>query len=243
MIAFQILKATMTKSKMLISVKIATRYLMIKSVQQIIDESLVRVPHEHSGKFKPSNFGRCYRLQIWARRDFPESNPPSPRELRLFKCGNHFEDWVKSLILQDGTGWVDGNTEEQVIECEDVKGFCDLIRSNEIADIKSQNSKAFWWKAKEIKMGKDIRDIVHHNWMQVMYYVREKQKQFGRLIFISKDDLCISEYIQSWDDYWRGEIDMELNVLRDYWADKILPPAEPRAWKSECDYCQFAQAC
>jgi len=222
----------------------------MKTVQQLIDAALVRPEREGSGKYKPSNFGRCYRMQFWARSSEPQSNPPDERTLRVFKCGNHFEDWVKSLILQDGSNWIDGNTPDRVIECDDVKGFADLIRDNEVADVKSQNSRSFWWKAKEIKGGRDIREICYHNWMQVMYYVRELHKEFGRLIFISKDDLCIDEYVQKWDDYWREQLETELQILRDFWSKGILPPAEPRAFKSaktgeyaECSYCNFRTLC
>lgn len=221
----------------------------MKTIQQLIDEALVRPEREGSGKFKPSKFGCCYRQQIWARKEEPASNPIDERTLRVFKAGNFFEDFVKSCIMKDGNGWIDGNADDRVIECEDVKGFADLIGSNEVCDVKSQHSKSFWWKKKELQAGKNIRDIVHHNWMQVMYYVRELGKEFGRLVYISKDDLCIAEYVQKWDGYWKEQLDTELAVLRDFWADGILPPAEPRLFPKkdgsfgECQYCSWQQTC
>jgi len=218
---------------------------MAITIQQLIDKALVRPEREGSGKYKPSLFGRCYRLQFWARKNEPESDPPDERTLRTFKCGNLFEDFVKQAIMKQDGQWLDGNQDGLVIECDDVKGFADLIGPNEVFDF----SRSFWWKEKEIKEGRDIREICRHNWLQVMYYVRELHKEFGRLVFISKDDLCIAEYVQKWDYSWVLELQAELGVLRDFWADKILPPAEPRCFKNskgeykECQYCSFVSLC
>ena len=66
-----------------------------------------------------------------------------------------------------------------------------------------------------------------------MYYVREKGKQFGRLIYISKDDACIDEFVQVLDAYWLGELDSELHYLRLCWERDELPPAEARAFGGE----------
>lgn len=216
---------------------------MGKTVQSLIDKALIREPHKKSGKFSPSLFGRCYRLQYWNRKAEKESNPVDARTLRVFKAGNLFEQFVKDLIIKDGTGWVDCGKEP--IESDDVLGFADMVCGNEVADVKSQHSRSFWWMTKT----KDIKKDKRTNWLQVMYYTREKKKQFGRLIFVSKDDLCIQEYVQPLDNYWHLEIAEELVYLRAYWERQKLPPAIPRAFmkkdgtSNECKYCSFQDKC
>lgn len=224
---------------------------IMKTVQQLIDEALVRKLHQKSGKFSPSLFGRCYRLQYWNRKAEPQSNPPDKRTLRVFKAGNLFEQFVKGLIIletittgeKDGTNWIDCGKDP--IECDDVKGFADLKCDNEVADVKSQHSKSFWWMTKS----KDIKKDKFTNWLQVMYYTRELGKKFGRLIYISKDDLCIQEYVQPLDDYWLKQLNVELCALRYLWKKQELPPAVPRTFIQKdgsskgCEYCQFQDKC
>ncbi len=215
-------------------------------IQELIDKALIRKPRERSGKFSPSSFGMCYRAQFWNRKDEPKSNPPDSRTLRVFKAGQLFEQLVKDLIISDNSDWVDCGI--GAIECEDVKGFADLLNNkiSEVADIKSQHSKSFWWMAKK---NCDIKKEKYHNWLQVLYYARELNKGFGRLVFISKDDLCVQEYVQPLDDYWLGELKNELAMLRLLWKDGRLPPASPRCEqnkKSEywmCNYCNWKDKC
>ena len=160
-----------------------------------------------------------------------------------WKCENYIHQ-LPCPDCKDNAVWIDCGKEP--IESDDVKGFADLECMNEVADVKSQHSKSFWWMTKS----KDIKKDKFTNWLQVMYYAREKKKDFGRLIYISKDDLCIQEYIQPLDYYWRYELECELNLLRNCWLANTLPPAEPRTFinkktgkSGECKYCQFQDKC
>ena len=135
---------------------------------------------------------------------------------------------------------------EVKVESDDVLGFADMAGENEIIDIKSQHSKSFWWMAKK---DCDIKKEKYSNWLQVLYYARELKKDFGRLVFISKDDLCIQEYVQPLDSYWLDEIGDEILILRSYWRSKILPPAAPRCEPNKkgedwhCNYCAYKDLC
>lgn len=212
---------------------------MIKSFQQLINESLVRGERERSGKYNPSSFGRCYRAQYWNRKNEPKSNPPDERTLRIFKAGNLFEDFVVGLLPENGY-------QLQVkIETDDVLGFADIVSENEACDIKSVHSKSFWWMTKS----KDIKKDKYHNWLQVMFYASQLGKEFGRLCFISKDDLCIQEYVQPVDDWWKENLKEELYCLKAHWERDILPPAEPRCEPNkkgeywDCNYCDYLGLC
>ncbi len=218
------------------------------TIQELIDKSLIRPPRERSGKFSPSSFGMCYRQQIWNRQDKEKSNPPDARSLRVFKAGSLFHDFVQGLLVPDkniDSPFAKYQTEVKV-ESDDVLGFADMAGENEVIDIKSQHSKSFWWMAKK---DCDIKKEKYSNWLQVLYYARELKKDFGRLVFISKDDLCIQEYVQPLDDYWLGELGRELFTLREIWHYGILPPVEPRCEPKKdgtfwiCNYCNWRDKC
>ncbi len=212
---------------------------MTDTIQQLIDKaiSLEDAGHIKSHKFKPSLFGRCYRLQYWARKGEKESNPVDSRQKRVFKAGKLFHDFVQGLL---------GGEIEVLVENNDVKGYADLVRENEVVDIKSQHSRAFWWMSKK---NMDIRKEKYPNWLQVGYYARELKKPFMRLVFVSKDDLCINEYVQPLDDYWLEAIEDELHCLRYHWDKQGLPAADPRCFinkdgkSKECGYCSWLKLC
>ena len=211
----------------------------MKSIQDLIDEALVPKPRVRSGKWSPSSFGYCFRAQFWNRKDEPKSNPPDARSLRVFKVGQLFHDFVQGLLP-------DVEQTEAEIESEDVKGFADIVRLNEVVDIKSQHSKSFWWMKKK---DCDIKQEKYGNWLQVLYYARELGKDFGRLVFISKDDLAIQEYVQPLDGYWREQLDLELGKLRMLWGKDKLPDAQPRCTQTKkgtywhCEYCSWKDKC
>lgn len=225
---------------------------MQKTIQQLIDEALLPQERERSGKFNPSSFGNCFRAQIWNRRNEPKSNPPDARALRVFKAGQLFHDFVQGLICSDRASDMERIAiKEMPIEESDVKGFADLVTETEVIDIKSQHSRSFWWMAKK---DMDIRKEKYGNWLQVMYYAIALEKPFARLVFVSKDDLCINEYVQPVDSYWKAEVQAELSMLRQWWLVEempfALPRCEPKTDKKtkavtywQCTYCSWFDKC
>ena len=209
------------------------------NIQTLIDKALEpsKEPRKRSGKFSPSSFGRCYRYQIWYRQDKTPDSPIDARTRRIFKVGDIFHDFVKQTILQTHP---DAKTEVR-IDLPDVLGFCDIELPTEVIEIKSQHSKGFWWMSKK---GYDIKVEKYTNILQLMFYVANLNKDRGRLVYISKDDLCINEYEFSLNEYWRGEVDKELKTLREYWESGELPPAEPKAYNGkECKFCGYQIEC
>jgi len=212
------------------------------TIKELIDNALVRPDRIRSGKWNPSSFGMCFRQQFWNRKDETPSNPPDERTMWVFAAGQLFHDFVQGLVCTEHSD----AKKEVCVESEDVKGFADLVLPNEVIDIKSQNSRAFWYMAKK---NADIKKVKYTNWLQVLYYARELNKEFGRLVFISKDDLCIKEYVQPLDAYWLKQIDAELSALRYLWKKDELPPALPRCEPNakgefwQCSYCRWHQLC
>lgn len=218
-------------------------------IQKIIDDYLVqeqekRSSRQRSGKISPSSLGQCYRRQYWNRLNEPMSNPFDNRTLRVFKAGDVFHDFVQEKILSLHPDW----QVEVRAEQDDILGFADIVSPDEVSDLKTKHSKGFWWDKKEVEKGKDIAEMFYPNWLQVMTYSFILGKKQSRLVFISKDDLCIQEYHQPLDDYWLNEIDMELTKIRYYWDGKTLPPKTPRLYggektKKECGYCVYKDKC
>ena len=185
-----------------------------------------------SGKFTPSFLGRCYRAQIWKRRGEKPTNPPDVRTLRVFKVGKLFHEFVQSYLPPHQV--------EVKVETEDIIGFADIVTNEEVMDIKTVHSRAFWHMAKS---NYDITKEKFTNILQVMTYAYLLKKPKGRLIFISKDDLCVEEY-GFHIDVWGEKVEKELKTLRSWWDSGGLPPAEPRAYGGkECSYCNFRDLC
>lgn len=206
-------------------------------VQKLIDKHLLKEQEDRkdrvrSGKFSPSSFGRCFRLQYWNRMNESPTNPPNIRSLRVFKVGYLFHEFVQGFIPDKDT--------EVKIETDDIIGFADIVTEDTVIDIKSQHSRGFWY------MNKDTFDInvdKYANILQVMTYAYLLKKPKGQLVFISKDDLCMNEYV-FYLEKWQPEVEKELSTLREYWDKGELPPAEPRAYKGkEGKYCQFQDKC
>jgi hypothetical protein len=214
-------------------------------IQEIVDDILKpKEERTRSGQISPSGLGQCYRRQYWSRKNEKESNPPDARTRRVFAMGNMVEKFIVENLLKRYPEW---KTQVEVTQ-DDVHGYADIVSEDEVMDIKSQHSRKFWWNDKEMREGKDIRDMFYNNWLQVMQYAWILNRPKARLIFVSKDDLCIQEYSLDLDNYWKGELDMELTKIRYCWEMKTTPPAQPRLYggeetKKECEWCQFKDKC
>lgn len=209
-------------------------------IQELIDQALMpKEEHKSSGKISPSSMGQCYRRIYWKRNQEPESNPIDNRVRRVFKAGNLFHDFVQNVILNSFKGW----EKEVICSDDDVMGYADLVNRElgEVADIKSQHSRKFWYNNKEIEQGKNIRDMFYNNWLQIFTYCYILNLKSGRIVFVSKDDLCIQEYALPFDCYWQDEVDKEIKAIKSL---KELPEAKPRLYNGkECEYCQYKDKC
>ena len=206
-------------------------------IQKLIDEALQKEQDERkdrkrSGKYSPSLFGRCYRMQYWNRLDEPISDPLDARTLRKFKVGKIFHDFVEKLLPNHDV--------EVKVENEDILGFADVVTENRVMDLKSAHTndfRRFWSKDYDIFKGKET------NWLQVATYAWILKKPECGLCFIGKDDLCIEEYF-SYTEKWIPKIEEEVGNLKKWWLLQELPPAEPRAYNGkECSYCGYQTKC
>lgn len=215
---------------------------MNASIQDLIDEALVRPERKGSGRWKPSSFGYCYRRQYWERAGEKITNPVDKRTLRVFKVGSIFHDFVEGLLKANHP---EIQTEVR-IETDDVLGYADIIIGDEVVDIKSMHSMGFTYLDKT----KDIQKEKYNNWLQLATYAVLLGKSMMRIVWVSKDDLRIQEYLFPVSEYWKGEVENELRTLRGYWLTQTLPPAQPRCFKRKDDdkveckkYCPYFIKC
>ena len=204
------------------------------SIQGMIDEVLSdKAPRKRSGKFSPSSFGKCYRAQIWNRRNEPVTNPPSVEALRRFKVGNIIHDYAQAFFPT-------AQREVKIEVGNDVIGFADLVLDNEVIDIKSCRSFEFKMMVKD---GYDVEVAKTVNCYQVAAYAVFLGKPQARLIFIEKDALDSREFVISTAD-WKEKIEDELTILRGHWQREELPKPLPRAYNGkECSYCGWQTTC
>lgn len=194
------------------------------------EKSLTR---ERSGKWSPSKFGRCFRMQYWSRKNEPATNLPDERTLRVFECGNVFHDYVKKFLPD--------TFQEVLVEIDDVKGYADIVDKEAVYDIKSCHSYKFHYMDEP---SYDIGTEELPKILQVIYYAKYLNKQKGVLVYVSKDDLCMKEPVFMVEGRWGDILNIELMMLREFWTKGVLPPPEPRAYGGyEGKYCQYLDKC
>jgi hypothetical protein len=156
-----------------------------------------------------------------------------------------FHDFVQDTILAHHPE----AKAEVLVETEDFKGYADLVLGNEVVDLKTQHSRAFWYR--DGKPWDVIKKEISTNILQVMFYASILGKDRARLVYISKDDLCIQEYDLAVNEAYLAEINQEVENLKTIWKENKLPPATPRVWgvdkktgkPKECDYCSWKDLC
>ena len=211
------------------------------TIQQHIEEALLkeqeeRKDRERSGKYSPSSFGRCYRLQYWKRLNEPESNPSDISGLIRMKEGT-LHHWNLQRFLP----------KEQVeirIETDDILGFADFVTEDCVYDFKTTDS----WKLKKFWdiPTKQIREKKKESLMQLGWYAMELNKPKVCLVGCLTGSLMEKSRIEHTFNVndLKSDIENEVRNLLHFWKLKELPPAEPRAFAGkDCSYCGFRDKC
>ena len=202
--------------------------------QSLLAEQEAKSKRERSGKFSPSQFGRCFRAQYWNRKNEPVSNPPNVESLKRFEEGTATHQLIQKRLPK---GMV-----EVKIDTEDVIGYADIVEEDGVIDIKSAEE----WKYKryhniptEIFIEKNPKHFLQCGWYACMLrkkYIRIRSNVTGSLsVYTIHEQLTID---------WKDKIQHEIDMLREYWKKDELPPPEPRAFGGkECNYCSFKEKC
>ncbi len=209
------------------------RFLRIVD-QDLLKEEEGKKNRKRSGKFSPSSFGRCYRLQVLNRLDYPKSEKTGLGTLRIFKLGNILHEYLQEYFPKQ---WCEVRIEE-----DDVLGFADVVTSYEVADFKTYGKFAEKWLPEEgdhkLLQEKKLPAI-----LQVVYYAMMLKKEWARIVFVSRDDMFHRDFPLEVEN-WRGRVEEELVMLRKYWNDKVLPAPIPRTYNGQdCKYCAWKTTC
>ncbi len=219
------------------------------SIQLLIDTHLKQErekhPHTSSGRYVASNLGKCYRAQFWYRAGEPVSNPLDERTYRVFAVGAIFHEFVQDIIAKQNNAQMEVSASNEDFSCR-----ADMVIEDEVFELKSQHSRAFWYMTKSENIAEDKLP----NILQGLFCAKLLGKKKLRLVFISKDDLCIQEYGFALNEEWEEKLAQEIKTLNEIWTKQELPPACPRAYpkkkgdkityQTECEkYCNYKTKC
>lgn len=213
-------------------------------LQQLINKAVRNKEEKEIKSWHPSKLGSCLRGTYLERLGVEPDTDFDDRTLRVFSVGKLFEEWVVDLLLeQTKEGEFEVETQTR-IENEEfgATGYADLvIRTKEEAkvyEIKSKHSKAFWWMAKE---GKPQRQHEQQLWC----YLETLKIPTGNLLYVSKDDLTIAEYVVLRSNKELGEeVREQFALLNEAWEKKDmtgLPLVDDKDWRAK--YCRWHSKC
>lgn len=228
---------------------------MQQSIQQLIDQHLKarheeRLNRERSGKFNCSSLGRCVQYILWDRMNVPKT-PPDARTLRIFKAGDLFHEFVQGIIIKE---YPEAQI-EVTHQTDDVICRADIITEEEVISLKSQHSNAFWHMRKQLEAGASFKKIKFPHYIQASVECVYNNKKWARLVYISKDDLCIDEYLFANNAQMQIDVKQEISMLQHRWEHKDTVNkalASPRAFgynkktgkPNECyRYCPYKDKC
>jgi len=207
-------------------------------VEKIINDSFVEREKKEITSWHASRLGSCLRGMYLERLGGDPDTKIDFRTLRVFELGNQIEEYIVGKIRARTES--EGYKIETQVRIElpevDVTGYADLAITKdleqEVWEIKSKNSRAFWYMDK----GEGANE--HHK-QQVWLYLKALKMARGRIIYLSKDDGTIREYVVRLDDkeLEKGIMD-QLNILNKCWKEKKLPPvAKTGTWQAKfCNY-------
>lgn len=209
---------------------------MSYSIQQLVNEA-VREDREKKEQtsWHASKLGSCATGQYLERVGKEPDYDFDDRTLRVFSVGKMMEDWLIGQIEKTGSEY-----ETQVrVELSDlgVTGYIDLLINGLVYEVKSKQSKAFWYMNRR---GEGAND--QHK-MQTWVYLYAKQLPEGRIIYLSKDDLSVLEYpVYLNDKELENKVRDECKILNDALETGIAPkPPEMASWQAK--YCRWHKQC
>lgn len=211
------------------------------SIQEALDENLKKENEEREPKeivsWHSSGLGSCRTGQYLKRLGEEPVKDFDARTLRVFAVGNMMEDWLVSKVPN-----ISLETQVRIEDKENnLSGYADVVVEREegkiVYEVKTIHSRAFWYLQKG-------EGAYKHHKMQLWTYLNNLGIDEGRIIYLSKDDLAIAEYVVMRDDKEVEKLVMdELNILNGAWKAQ-LPPEPVRDSKDfRYKYCNFHKKC
>jgi len=212
----------------------------MQSIQSLIDQAAGEREEKEIKSWHCSALGMCLCGVYLERIGVPAIEELDARTKRVFQCGRLFEEYVINQIKKTDTVF-----EEQVrVENKElgISGYADLVITNEdgskeVVEVKSQHSRSFWYM---IKKGEGA--YKHHK-MQILLYMMTLGINNGKLIYCSKDDLCIEEF----PIYLDREVELckevmeRLKILNTALDTKTIPQVDENNPLNK--YCRYHDYC
>lgn len=216
-------------------------------VENVLDAHFERSNPEREldGKWHPSAMFGCDRQALYAKCQMPPSEPLESKTLRVFGVGHALHEILQRAVEEAelGTTYTELTLEDLELE---IKGTLDqLIEIGpdhwELWEYKSIKSKAF--KYGGLPKSEHLLQAITY---AMILRKQGKKVQNIRLVYVSKDDLEIGEYIYPWTDELESRVIQRLDALRAYESANTLPPRLPmksgkRDWR--CTYCRWQTQC
>jgi hypothetical protein len=179
-----------------------------------------------------SGFGTSMLGRYMSRLKIEPDQPIDDRLLRVFSLGNQIEDWVVDLLEENPDYEIETQNR---IEDKDlgVSGRLDVLLKDKktgeqiIVELKSKNSRAFWY------MDKQGQGAQHHHKLQIWGYLWLMNIEKGNIVYISKDDQAILEYpVFRNDEDLKKQFFEEAAILNWCWKNKVPPqPEDKKSWQ------------
>lgn len=209
------------------------------NVQQLIDFDVSQKEEKKVTSWQASKLGSCLCGVYLERIGVKPLEEIDDRTKRVFRCGNLFEEYVIAKIRESGQVKV-----EEQVRIEDptlgVTGYADIVLEHdnwkEVVEVKSQHSKSFWY------MTKKGEGAYEHHMMQLLIYMHVLKIEMGRIVYVSKDDLCIQEYqVDIHNPILQKAFD-NIAKLNEALKTGILPEAAPEG-SFQAKYCRYHKYC
>jgi hypothetical protein len=209
------------------------------NIQDLIDQAIAEKEERTVTSWQASKVGGCLSGVYFERLGIPPLEELDAITKRKFKCGDLFEQFVVEQIAKTGT------PHETQVRVEDktlgVTGYADVvIEGKEVIEVKSQHSRSFWYM---VKKGEGAYE---HHMMQLFLYMHILGKDFGRLTYVSKDDLCIQEYpfekgCKKYDEVMEKALS-NIALLNEALKTGTPPPAAEEG-TFQAKYCKWHKYC
>ena len=232
------------------------------SVTDSVDRYVADLEEERlpDGKWHPSSIASaCERQSIYTMRGTEKSNPISTRTKRVFRVGHLMHEFVQAAIESDEdvtSFWPEVSIESEALN---ITGHADGLLmyadgSFEVLEFKTIKSTAFRYG--------DLPKPDHI--VQVSLYMKVLREhgavlrdgsqtpplgdrlKRGRIVYVSKDDLQISEHTILWTAAKDKDIMDRLARLNGHQADGTLPDRLPMKGAKRhylCGYCSYEVTC
>jgi len=188
---------------------------------KIKQEERVTKPRDY---FYASNVGKAFLDVYLELKGTEPTNPMDERQLRTFMVGHIFEDYIAQFLPKD----IKVEREKSVIfqpeNSLSIHGRVDFIIDGIPVELKTVNSRSFWYNAK----GDGGFKPYEHHLMQLMIYMLALKVKESILVYISKDDATIEQVnikMENEDELYK-KVMKWLETMTKYYKDDIKPPVE-----------------